>query len=192
VLQHLRERLAPLSAAELAARFDRVGLPYAPITRPQALFDDPHLLATGRWLLAALLMLPLVAAGLCFILPSTLLVLGIAALYARYGALPLTFVPADAENVTATLGAQYLRAGLLAAGILLALNAAAAEPQVSLTVYSSAQPGGIPVEWYRPLPGMGTPQASARLHRSSLTELGAAWLVLVVSAVLVATPMPGE
>ena len=27
-------------------------------------------------------------------------------------------------------------------------------------MYSSAQPGGIPAEWYRPLPGMGTPQAS--------------------------------
>jgi preprotein translocase subunit SecD len=35
----------------------------------------------------------------------------------RYGALPLTFEQADAENVTATLGAEYLRAGLLAAGI---------------------------------------------------------------------------
>ena len=43
----LRERLAPLRAAELAARFERVGLPYAPITRPHDLFDDPHLLATG-------------------------------------------------------------------------------------------------------------------------------------------------
>jgi crotonobetainyl-CoA:carnitine CoA-transferase CaiB-like acyl-CoA transferase len=43
----LRERFAPFAAAELAARFERVGLPYAPITRPQALFDDPHLLATG-------------------------------------------------------------------------------------------------------------------------------------------------
>lgn len=52
------------------------------------------------------------------------------------------------------------RSGLLAAGVLLALNAVAAEPQVSLTVYSSAQPGGIPAEWYRPLPGMGTPQAN--------------------------------
>ena len=40
------------------------------------------------------------------------------------------------------------------------LSAFAAEPEVSLTVYSSAQPGGIPAEWYRPLPGMGTPQAS--------------------------------
>jgi putative copper export protein len=46
--------------------------------------------------------------------------------------------------------------------------------------------------WRKVLPELGTPQASARLHRSSLTELGAAWLVLVVSAVLVATPMPGE
>ncbi|MDH4261274.1 MAG: DUF4139 domain-containing protein, partial [Gammaproteobacteria bacterium] len=55
---------------------------------------------------------------------------------------------------------QFARSGLLAAGVLLALSAAAAEPQVSLTVYSSAQPGGIPAEWYRPLPGMGTPQAS--------------------------------
>ena len=52
------------------------------------------------------------------------------------------------------------RFGLLSAGILLALDAAAAEPETSLTVYSSAQPGGIPAEWYRPLPGMGTPMAN--------------------------------
>ena len=43
----LRERMAPFSAAELAARFERVGLPFAPITQPQQLFDDAHLLATG-------------------------------------------------------------------------------------------------------------------------------------------------
>lgn len=43
----LRERFAALSAAELAARFERVGLPYAPIVQPHQLFDDPHLLATG-------------------------------------------------------------------------------------------------------------------------------------------------
>jgi hypothetical protein len=53
-----------------------------------------------------------------------------------------------------------IRSGLLAAGVLLALSAAAAEPQTSLTVYSSAQPGGIPAEWYRPLPGMGSPPAN--------------------------------
>ena len=52
------------------------------------------------------------------------------------------------------------RFSLLTAGVLLALGAAAAEPGTSLTVYSSAQPGGIPAEWYRPLPGMGTPMAN--------------------------------
>ncbi len=52
------------------------------------------------------------------------------------------------------------RFSLVSAGILLALGAAAAEPETSLTVYSSAQPGGIPAEWYRPLPGMGSPMAS--------------------------------
>jgi crotonobetainyl-CoA:carnitine CoA-transferase CaiB-like acyl-CoA transferase len=43
----LRERLAPMAAPELARRFEARGLPYAPITKPQALFEDPHLLATG-------------------------------------------------------------------------------------------------------------------------------------------------
>ena len=52
------------------------------------------------------------------------------------------------------------RSALVTAGVLFALNALAAESDVSLTVYSSAQPGGIPAEWYRPLPGMGSPMAS--------------------------------
>jgi len=43
----LRERFAPLTAAELAQRFEAHGLPFAPITRPQDLFEDPHLLATS-------------------------------------------------------------------------------------------------------------------------------------------------
>lgn len=43
----LRERFGVLSAKELSQRFERCGLPYAPITRPHDLFDDPHLLATG-------------------------------------------------------------------------------------------------------------------------------------------------
>ena len=42
----LRERFAAFSAAELGTRFEKTSLPYAPITRPQDLFDDPHLLAT--------------------------------------------------------------------------------------------------------------------------------------------------
>ncbi|RZJ23220.1 MAG: CoA transferase [Haliea sp.] len=43
----LRARLAAWPAAELAAVFERHGLPFAPITRPQDLFEDPHLLGTG-------------------------------------------------------------------------------------------------------------------------------------------------
>jgi crotonobetainyl-CoA:carnitine CoA-transferase CaiB-like acyl-CoA transferase len=47
MLPVLRDRFARHGAAELGARFEKIGLPYAPITRPQDLFDDPHLLATG-------------------------------------------------------------------------------------------------------------------------------------------------
>jgi crotonobetainyl-CoA:carnitine CoA-transferase CaiB-like acyl-CoA transferase len=42
----LRERFAAMRAADPAARFEKAGLPYAPITQPQALFDDPHMAAT--------------------------------------------------------------------------------------------------------------------------------------------------
>ena len=43
----LRERLATRTAAELGAVFEANGLPYAPITRPEELMNDPHLRATG-------------------------------------------------------------------------------------------------------------------------------------------------
>ena len=47
MLATLRERLAHRSAAELATIMERAGLPYAPIRKPEDLYDDPHLLATG-------------------------------------------------------------------------------------------------------------------------------------------------
>jgi crotonobetainyl-CoA:carnitine CoA-transferase CaiB-like acyl-CoA transferase len=47
LLPILRERLAGRSAAELAALFERVGLPFAPIRKPEELYHDEHLLATG-------------------------------------------------------------------------------------------------------------------------------------------------
>jgi crotonobetainyl-CoA:carnitine CoA-transferase CaiB-like acyl-CoA transferase len=43
----LRERLRDTPADELAQVFEREGLPYAPITKPHELLDDPHLLASG-------------------------------------------------------------------------------------------------------------------------------------------------
>ena len=43
----LRSRMAGHTAIELSTLFETNGLPFAPITRPQDLFNDPHLLATG-------------------------------------------------------------------------------------------------------------------------------------------------
>ena len=47
MLPILRERMAVYSATELSALFEENALPFAPITRPEELLDDPHLNATG-------------------------------------------------------------------------------------------------------------------------------------------------
>ncbi|MCT8178569.1 CaiB/BaiF CoA transferase family protein [Variovorax sp. CY25R-8] len=47
LLADLRARLASRPAAELSALFEARGLPFAPIVRPEDLYGDPHLLATG-------------------------------------------------------------------------------------------------------------------------------------------------
>ena len=47
LIPELRQRLVQFSRAELSQRIEQVGLPFAPITDPQYLFDDPHLLQTG-------------------------------------------------------------------------------------------------------------------------------------------------
>ena len=47
LLPLIAERLKVFSAAELSAMFEAVGLPFAPIMKPEELYDDPHLLATG-------------------------------------------------------------------------------------------------------------------------------------------------
>jgi crotonobetainyl-CoA:carnitine CoA-transferase CaiB-like acyl-CoA transferase len=47
LMPELRARLGGRSAREIGAVFEAQGLPYAPIARPEALFDDPHLAASG-------------------------------------------------------------------------------------------------------------------------------------------------
>ena len=47
LLPVLRERLARYSAAELTLLFEKNALPFAPIRKPEELFDDEHLVATG-------------------------------------------------------------------------------------------------------------------------------------------------
>ena len=47
LIPQMRERMAQYTSAELAGLFEHHGLPFAPITDPQYLFGDPHLLQTG-------------------------------------------------------------------------------------------------------------------------------------------------
>ena len=47
MLPALREIIKRYTAKELQDVFEREGLPYAPIVKPEQLFDDPHLLASG-------------------------------------------------------------------------------------------------------------------------------------------------
>ena len=47
LIPEIKKRLADYSAKEVAQIFEDHGLPFAPITKPEELFDDPHLIATG-------------------------------------------------------------------------------------------------------------------------------------------------
>jgi crotonobetainyl-CoA:carnitine CoA-transferase CaiB-like acyl-CoA transferase len=47
LLPEIRRRLAERSADGIAVLFENAGLPFAPIRKPEDLYDDPHLLATG-------------------------------------------------------------------------------------------------------------------------------------------------
>jgi crotonobetainyl-CoA:carnitine CoA-transferase CaiB-like acyl-CoA transferase len=47
LIPELRRRFAAFTAAELIAKFEAVGLPFAPISKPHDLLDDPHLNESG-------------------------------------------------------------------------------------------------------------------------------------------------
>jgi crotonobetainyl-CoA:carnitine CoA-transferase CaiB-like acyl-CoA transferase len=47
ILPRIRELISGFTRAELIARLEGTGLPFAPIARPQDMFDDPHLNASG-------------------------------------------------------------------------------------------------------------------------------------------------
>ncbi|MFQ3595235.1 MAG: CaiB/BaiF CoA-transferase family protein [Sphingomonadaceae bacterium] len=47
LLPLVRERIGAFTRAELVERLEGSGLPFAPIGRPEDLFEDPHLLASG-------------------------------------------------------------------------------------------------------------------------------------------------
>lgn len=47
IMPEIRDLIAGFTRAEVIARLDGSGLPFAPIGRPEELFDDPHLAASG-------------------------------------------------------------------------------------------------------------------------------------------------
>jgi crotonobetainyl-CoA:carnitine CoA-transferase CaiB-like acyl-CoA transferase len=47
MMPDLRARLAAYTVTEIAALFESKGLPFAPITRPEELYDDEHLISSG-------------------------------------------------------------------------------------------------------------------------------------------------
>lgn len=47
LLPEIRRRLSERTVDEIASRFEKAGLPFAPIRKPEDLYDDPHLAATG-------------------------------------------------------------------------------------------------------------------------------------------------
>jgi crotonobetainyl-CoA:carnitine CoA-transferase CaiB-like acyl-CoA transferase len=47
LLAHLAEVFAPLDAGQVAVQLEANGIPFAPIRRPEELFEDPHLLQSG-------------------------------------------------------------------------------------------------------------------------------------------------
>jgi hypothetical protein len=52
-----------------------------------------------------------------------------------------------------------LAAAISAACLGFAASAATSAKETAITIYSAAQPGGIPAEFYRPVPGQGVPNA---------------------------------
>ncbi|HSQ05584.1 MAG TPA: CoA transferase, partial [Burkholderiales bacterium] len=47
IIPIVKEIFSGMTKAELMAKCERVGLPFAPISKPEDLFEDPHLLASG-------------------------------------------------------------------------------------------------------------------------------------------------
>jgi len=47
LIPEIKKRLSVYSASEISEIFEKNGLPFAPITKPNELFNDPHLIATG-------------------------------------------------------------------------------------------------------------------------------------------------
>jgi putative copper export protein len=145
----------------------------------------------------------------------TLHVIGAGGWIGGLGALMLVAVPAvlrsggeERHQHVAGLVSAFSPTALGFAGLLVVTGAIAAwrnigsvaglwqEPygrvlMVKLALLSVAAGTGA-YNWKRVLPSLGSDTATGRLRKSAALELTAALVVLVVTAVLVATPMPSD
>ena len=100
LLPQVRALFKGYSKAELVAKLERTGLPFAPIGRPEDLFDDPHLAASG----------------------------GLGEVTLADGALTkLPLLPVELDGQRPTQGGTLPRAGAHSHGILRALGLGEAE-----------------------------------------------------------------
>jgi copper transport protein len=191
IAPRLRERAAAWAAATVAivafaATQPLAGHPAA-AERPlvAVLAQLVHIVGAGAWL-GGLAMLTAVA------IPAARSVADAADSEARIAGLVRAFSP-TALAAAALLGLT----GVLAAwtnlgGVAQLWQSGYGRTLLLKLALLSVVAGTGAYNWRRVLPALGSPSASAALRRSSLIELAAATAVLIVTAVLVATPMPGE
>ncbi len=143
-----------------------------------------HILGAGGWIgsLSALVLIGIPAA---LRLPADVRHTAVAALVRAFSPTALAF--AGLLMITGVI-AGWRNLGTL--------NALWTEPYgqillAKLSMLSVAAAAGA-YNWKRVLPLLGTATATSRLRRSASVELTAALIVLLITAVLVATPMPGD
>ena len=146
--------------------------------------DALHVIGAGGWV-GSLAMLIVIAVPVAMHLPDEQRHVQVARLVAAFSPTALGFAALAA--LTGTL------AGWRNIGSLGALWSSG-YGQVLLTKLAmlSVAAGTGAYNWKRVLPALGEEPATRRLRRSATVELAAALVVLIITSVLVATPMPVE
>ncbi len=177
--------LLGVAIVAMAGTLSYSGHPAAATHRTAALVTDLlHLLGAGGWV-GSLALLVLAGMPAALAVGETRAHAVIAGLVAEFSLTALVFASLLAiTGVIAGWRNVGSWSGLWGSGYGQMLLA-------KLAVLSVAAGTGA-YNWRRVLPALGTPVATARLRRSAAVELAAAVVVLCVTAVLVATPLPME
>lgn len=146
--------------------------------------DSLHVLGAGGWI-GSLGMLMLIGVPVALRTPEAERHGYVAQLVTAFS--PTALVFAALAALTGTLAA-WRNIGSLAA----LWSSSYGQLLLAKLALLSVAAGTGAYNWKRVLPALGTPPATHRLQRSASVELAAACVVLVITAVLVATPMPVE